>query len=322
MLVPTLALALAASAWSDELVLGVLAGPPVDVAAAAAWLHRETALTVTLGDRVGWDRAALASCPPDRLYTCLATTLVRLPSRPRLGLLLSRTRDDGVQALYFDAAQLEPLLGTTDTAERIEAQIYAAVLRSAGTGPTALETALAALATQPGLEPPLLLTVHVTGCSGCLVRAGPREAAVEGDEATVSLSRLRAGALGLALERARTTVWSSTVSFDPGAHADVHVEIPPPPTPWHVSAALLGGTGLAAVVVGSVLAAGRDTLVCASDRGTCRDPLAGDARVADYARTGDVARALAIGGGALVVLGLAAELVALAHDGTPRVRVD
>lgn len=322
MLASTLALALVASTWSDELVLGVLAGPPVDVAAAAAWLHRETALTVTLGERVGWDRAALATCPPDRLYTCLATMLVRLPTRPRLGLLLSRTRDDGVQALYFDAAQLTPLLGAADTAERIEAQVYGAVLRSTGAGPAALEAALAALAAQPGLERPLQLTVHVSGCAGCVVRAGTHEAAVDGDEATVSLGRMRGGVLVLALEQERSTVWSSTVSFEPGVRAEVRVDIPPPPTRWHVGAAALGTTGLAAVVAGVVLAVGRDTLVCASARGSCSAPLVGDARVQDYERTGDVARVLGISGAALVVLGLAAEVVALAHDGSPQVRVE
>lgn len=322
MLASTLALALAASAWSDELVLGVLAGPPVDVAAAAAWLHRETALTITLGERVGWDRAALAACPPDRLYTCLATMLTRLPSRPRLGLLLSRSRDDGVQALYFDAAQLTPLLGAADTAERIEAQVYGAVLRSSGAGPAALEAALRALAAQPGLERPMELTIHVSGCAGCVVRAGAREAIVDGDAAEVSLGRMRAGVLGLALEDERTTVWSSTVSFEPGARAAVRLDIPAPPTRWHIGAATAGAVGLAAVVAGVMLAVSRDTLVCASPRGTCSDPLVGDVRVQDYARTGDLARALGIGGAALVALGLAAEAVALTHDEAPAVRVE
>ncbi len=322
MLASTLALALVASAWSDELVLGVLAGPPVDVTAAAAWLHRETALTVTLGERVGWDRAALATCPPDRLYTCLATVLARLPSRPRLGLLVSRTRDDGVQVLYFDVAQLTPLLGAADTAERIEAQVYGAVLRSTGTGPSALEAALVALAAQPGLERPLELTVHVSGCAGCVVRAGAREAIVDGDAAEVSLGRMRAGMWALALQHESTTVWSSTVSFEPGARAVVRLDIPPPPTRWHLGAAALGTTGLAAVIAGVVLAVGRDTLVCASARGTCSAQLVGDARVQDYERTGDVARVLGISGAALVVLGVAAEIVALAHDGSAQVRVE
>jgi hypothetical protein len=44
--------------------------------------------------------------------------------------------------------------------------------------------------------------------------------------------------------------------------------------------------------------------------------------VQDYERTGDVARVLGISGAALVVLGLAAEVVALAYDGSPQVRVD
>ncbi len=318
-----LAALLAASPYADQVVVGVIdASPTAGVSAlldqASAWLRAHTALSAIAGDQVGLDRATLARCPADRLYTCLARALLDAPSRPRAALVIARARAGDAQVLVLDAATVAPLVTGADA----EAQVYASVVRLGAPSTTEALDRLRAVA---GFEAPAQARIEARGCDGCVVRVGEHDATISGAHDVIEGLRLRAGPARIEVSSGGRTLAATDVTLAAEQPARVRVEVPPA-RGWLIPAAasglvLAGGGALAA---GVAVATGRDDLLCVSHGAACAPDAAAsaDPRASGYADAGTHARVLVASGALAVAAGLVLWALELAHDDTPRLTVE
>lgn len=308
-------LALSALAAPDQraelAVVGVLDSAPVPGASAlideaAGWLQTHTALSVMAGDQAGFDRGAIAACPGDRLYGCLAEALRTVTPVPSVGLLIARARSEGVLLLVFEAEAL--------AAQDSEEEVYGRVRRVSG---RTLSEALEGLRALPVFEPPAVVRIEARGCEGCSLRIDGAEVALG------EVLRLRPGSARLELSSGGTTLAALTTTMSAARPWLVRVERPEGAPWWRPAlAASIAIGGAVSLGAGIAVAASRADLVCVSHAPSCVAPSAGDPRASTYRSAGDAARALGIAGALAITGGLSWWLWELAAGEAPSLVVE